>query len=266
MPIRDFVVYYGQGPLPGLERYDVAVLEPRGWTRQALMDLRRTGVRVLAYLSVLEVAEWELASTGLAAGDLLRIDGQPWQRPQFDTVVVDPRSERWRRHLEGRTADLVAAGWDGLFVDGLGDLEDPLVRGQLAWLLPAAATLMAALGAHSAGRLVVMNNGIWSILPWVAAYLDAVCWEVDEAPTAVGDAHIGAALDRLAGEAVRHGLGRWLLSVVPEGAPDGERRRAAFTAFATSMGFLSYVAPCDYAQGIRTLDGDVRRAPGPGRR
>jgi hypothetical protein len=260
--MRDFVVYYGRGPLPGIDQYDVAVLEPRGWSAHHLADLRRAGVTALAYQTVLEVPQWEVAAAGLTPSDFLQVGGAPWYRPEYDTYVVDPQSARWRRYVEGRVRDLAQAGWDGLFLDGLGDLEDERVAVRLGVLLPSAVSLVAAVRAAAPRATLVMNNAIWSVLPWVAGQLDGVCWEVDEPPAAVDSPHIGEALDRLAAAAVQSGVGRWLLTVVPWDAPDAARRVAAFTSFATSMGFAAYVAPCDYAQGIRTLDGRLRRAPG----
>lgn len=261
LPVRDFVVYYGPGPLPGLEAYDVAVLEPRGWTPDALGALRARGVRCLGYLSGLEMAEWEMPETGISREDCLRTaDGAVWFRPEFDTFVADPRSPRWRRHLERRARSLAAAGWDGVFLDGMGDLEDPVVADQMGWMVPAAAALVTELRRNLGDRLLVMNNGIWSLLPWVGAHLDGVCWEVDAAPVAAGDVHIGQALDRLAAAAVRDGLARWLLTMVPWQDAHAAQRAAEFTAFAGSLGFLAYVAPADYHEAARTIDGHIVRA------
>ncbi len=241
----------------------MAVLEPRGWSPAAVARLRGRGVRVLAYLSVLELPQWEIPATGLGSESFLHVQGAPWFRPEYDTVVVDPRVPSWRRYLEGRALAFVSAGWDGLFLDGLGDLEDPVLDGQLGVLLPAAATLVGGLRQITAGRLLVVNNGIWSVLPWIAPHLDAVCWEVAEAPTAVDDRHIGAALEALAAAAVGHGVGRWLLTAVAPDRPDAARRASAFTAFAAAQGFVAYVAPGDYALGVRGLDGGFYPAPRP---
>lgn len=240
----------------------MAVLEPRGWTREALRALKARGVRVLAYLSGLEMADWEMSQTGIRLEDCLRVrDQEVWFRPEFNTFVADPRSPRWRRHLDARVRDLVTGGWDGIFLDGLGDLEDPVAAEQLGWLVPATASLVQELRQRLGSRLLIMNNGIWSVLPWVGAQLDGVCWEVDAAPTTTGDAHIGQALDLLAAAAVRDGLSRWLLTVVPSDGPEARRRTAEFMAFAGSLGFLAYVAPADYHEAARAVDGTVLRPP-----
>lgn len=100
LPVRHFVVYYGPGPLPGLEAYDLAVLEPAGWRPLDFPALKASGVKCLAYVSVSEVPPWLWPPTSLTPPDLLHLNEQIWHDPSSQNPVVDPRSPRWRRYLE----------------------------------------------------------------------------------------------------------------------------------------------------------------------
>ncbi len=256
LPLRSFAVYYGYGPLPGLERMDLAILEPAGWRPQDVQTLRQHGVRTLAYLSAMEVTGEVLREAGLVPADLLRPGGRPWQKEDLGVLVADPRSVRWRRHLQARAQDLLAAGWDGLFLDTLGDVEDPLVAPMGGWLVPAAAELVRLIRGAAGDALLVQNHGILLLLPLVAPYLDGICWESPPLGPVGREAWVGWALENMAATALHHRLPPLLVGLVPPG-PEASTAVAALEALATRYGGLAYSAPGDYTSGVRLPDGSV---------
>jgi len=258
LTVQSFVVYYGYGPMDGIVGYDVAVLEPRGWKAPDVARVRAQGTRTLAYLSMLEAMDWEAPSLALRPEDYLRVDGRPWRRPEFGTTVVDPRSPRWQAHLARRVQVLYEAGWDGVFLDGLGDVEDPIVASETGWLLPAVVGLVRLVRERMGMRPVVMNNGVWLVLPWVAPYIDGVCWEIGRTPDRADETHVALALDQMAQQAVQRGMARFLLTSVPPAAPKAAEELRKFHKFADTQGFVAYAAPGEYAAAVRTRSGSVR--------
>lgn len=247
-----FVVYYGRGPVVGMEAFDLAILEPAGWSLSDRSALQAMGVTTLAYLSVLEATPGTRADAGLARDDLLVIQGAPWAIPQFGTMVVDPRSRRWQRFVYQRAMALLQAGWNGLFLDTLGDLEAPVVQGELGRLLPAAAELVHGIRACAPDAYLVQNNGVWVLLPLVVTDLDGVCWETSM-ELAKGGPFADAALAALTLAKNRYGVTPLLLCT-PEPGQQEETLRFMH-GLSRRFGFRSYVAPGTYTEAIRLPDG-----------
>ncbi|MHB1980264.1 MAG: endo alpha-1,4 polygalactosaminidase [Sulfobacillus sp.] len=256
--VRSYTVYYGYGPLQGIDQYELAILEPAGWRAADIAQLKARGVKVLAYVGAMEAAPHIVEKVRLQNRDLLRTEGKPWLREEFGTYVVDPRSTLWKRHLLGQLTALSQAGWDGVFLDSLGDVEDPVVAADTGWLLSATAELVRLARSVFPDKLVVMNNGLWLLLPLVASYLDGVCWEGTLSEEELKAPWAQLTLDTLLQYANSQGLMPMLLSLVEPGATS-DRQLDYLRQLARTFGFLHYAAPCDYAQGIRTVDGDIVR-------
>jgi hypothetical protein len=247
-------VYYGYGPLPEIASYDVAILEPAGWRREDVRALARQGVRCIAYLSVMEATRATLTSLGISDRQLLQVDGHPWRRDRFDTFVVDPRTRSWREHVLAEARRLMAEGWDGVFLDSLGDVEDQLVQDRAGWLLPAAADLVRSVRQVIGERLLVQNNGIFLLLPLVAQLIDGICWEGSFEPGETAGPWLRMVLEQISTVVRQEGITPLLLSEIGEDSQAAERLQFLH-GMATRYGFLAYAAPMDYAKGIRALDG-----------
>ena len=259
---RSFVVYYGHGPLAGIDRFPLAVLEPAGWSASALAELRGRGVSTLAYISGLEAGEAVYRAAGLGTDDVLQRGGQPWYKPEWGTWVADPRSPRWRAFVLARVATLLRAGWQGVFVDTLGDIEDEAVAEHRTWLTPATADLVYQVRRVLGGGLLVQNHGLHLLLPLDAAHLDGICWESPPL-SAFGRADwADETLQRVLVAGLRHDLMVLLLDRAPGGAA-GNAAAAVLAEFAIRNGCVAYTAPDDYHLGIRLPDGRVQAASAP---
>ena len=107
-------------------------------------------------------------------------------------------------------------------------------------------------------KLVVMNNGLWLLLPLVASYLDGICWEGTLSEEELAAPWAQMTLDTLLQYSNTLGLVPMLLSLVAPSA-DSDRQLEYLKALARKFGFLHYAAPFDYAQGVRTPAGDIVR-------
>lgn len=256
--VRSYTVYYGYGPLEGIDQYELAILEPNGWRAADLAYLKGRGVKLLAYVGAMEAAPHIVEKLRLQSRDLLRVNGAPWLREEFGTYVVDPRSAVWKHHLLEQMTALAHAGWDGVFLDSLGDVEDPAVAGDTGWLLSAAAEVVRMARSVFPDKLVVMNNGLWLLLPLVASYLDGICWEGTLSEEELAAPWAQMTLDTLLQYSNTLGLVPMLLSLVAPSA-SSDRQLEYLKALARKFGFLHYAAPFDYAQGVRTPAGDIVR-------
>ncbi len=259
---RSFVVYYGYGPIRGVERFGLAVLEPRGWAASDLAELRARGVSTLAYLSGLEAAEDVYREAGLTPADLLQCGNRPWYKPEWGTWVADPRSSRWRAFVRNRIAALIKDGWHGVFVDTLGDVEDEAVGAHAAWLLPAAADLVQLMRRAAGDGRLVQNHGLHLLLPLVAPHLDGICWEAPPLAAFGRTDWADQTLQRVLTAGIRHDLMVLLLDRAPADA-SGSEAAAALAEFAARQGCIAYTAPEDYHLGIRLPDGRVEPASPP---
>lgn len=254
---RSFVVYYGRGPLPGLESFDIAILEPRGWTTPHIRALQAERVATIAYVSVLEVPHWRIPEAGLTDEDFVMVNGRPWVKEPFSNRLARPDSGAWRRYLDQHVTALYRAGWDGLFLDTLGDVEDDELLANAGWLLPATADLVRHIGKSFPGRPIVANNGLWRMVPMIADYIHGTCWEGDLTPEILKQPWAQAMIDFL-GQAVQ--TRRWtnlMLTRIEGTSLTAAQKLLRFSEDADRYGFLSYAAPGNYADAVRLRDGRV---------
>ncbi len=254
---RSYVVYYGRGPLAGLESYDIAVLEPDGWSTPSLRQLQAKSVVTLAYLSALEVPQWREASAKLRNSDFVIVDGERWIKEPFGNWLARPDSPVWRAYLRAQVETLYRTGWDGLFLDTMGDVEDEGLLARAPWLLPAVADLVRTIRSIFPNRPIMVNNGLWRVVPLIADYIDGVCWEGDLTPEVLREPWAQAIIDFLGTAAQRRGWVNWMLTHIAGDSLACSQKLLRFTEDADRYGFLSYAAPGNYADSIRLRDGRV---------
>lgn len=175
---RSMVVYYGRDATSQLSRYDVAIVEPLGQTTETLNQLKAAGTLLLAYLSVMEMPAWDAGIALLDLSDFLRCNGQAITNSEHGTYLLDLRSTRWQRLLFHRASILLDQGYDGLFLDTIGDVELPIWSPlQQIELVANATALVRQLRAIYPQHLLVQNNGLARLIEQTAPHLSGVCWE-----------------------------------------------------------------------------------------
>lgn len=254
---RSYAVYYGKGPLSGLETFDMVILEPGGWTTPLLRQLQGQQVTTLAYLSVLEVPLWLHSRIHLEDNDYIHVEGKRWIKKPFDNWLARPDSRTWRLHLSNRLDQLYRQGWDGIFLDTLGDVEDEELGAIAGWLAPATAELIHYIRVRFSDRIMIANNGLWRVVPLVTSYIDGVCWEGDLTPEILKEPWSQAMIDFLGRSSTEHGWVNLMLSQILGASSDALKRLQRFYEEADRYGFLSYAAPGNYADAIRLKNGRV---------
>lgn len=173
-----YAIYYGRDQWEQLSQYDVLVVEPLSQSPETVARLQRRGALVLAYFSVMETSCALPEGFRLATNDFLRYDNRPITNPEYGGHLMDLRSQRWQRLLMHRASTLLLQGYDGLFLDTIGDVEDPQFTAmQQTELADSAALLVSRLRQANPGRLLVQNNGLGLLARRTATLLDGICWE-----------------------------------------------------------------------------------------
>lgn len=258
---RSFVVYYGRGPMDAIEEFDIAILEPAGWSTPLLRELKSKHVTCLAYVSGLEIPSWKADEVDLRDEDYLVVGGKRWVKEPFGNWIALPESLRWRTYLENHFKRLSRQGWDGFFIDTLGDVEDEQLAGQSGWLVPGVADLVRMMRLWIGDRGLIVNNGLWQVVPMIAPYIDGVCWEGHLTTQVLQEPWCLAVIEYLGKMRAEH---RWTNLMLTQNAGEtlGQKQELLhFVDDATRYGFLPYAAPFNYAEAIRTRGGRIISAP-----
>lgn len=239
-----FAVYYGQGQAEQLVKYDVCVVEPAGQCPGAVRALQRAGCLILAYCSVMELLPFTALT--LPATAYLWQDDRRLTNPQFGGYLMDLRCDHWRRWLLHRAARLLSAGFDGLWLDTIADVEYPSWPALLqAQLLSAAAGLVRQLRQAWPAHLLVQNNGLRQLIRQTGPNLDGVCWEHPSDELSSSSGALTELETNLQLTARRPGL-RLLLLRSELGEAATPARESDWRRATQQAGLLYYRAPRDY--------------------
>ena len=175
---KTYSVYYGKDCLEELQRYDIVIIEPMAHKIPAIADLRKRGIVVFAYLSVVE-AHPEQIGSHLRKENLLTVQGEPLTNDEYQTYYADIRSEEWLKHLYKKAETyLKEYQCDGLFLDTIGNLEDPRIPVNIKYdLIETAVTFLENIKKRFNQSLLIQNNGLGLLLQYTKDYVDGVCWE-----------------------------------------------------------------------------------------
>lgn len=176
---RNYVLYYGHEKTEQMQGFDIAIVEPSGQSPDAVRKLQDTGTLVIAYLSVMEAYSWMPELKLLNEHDFLQNNGQALINPTFNTYIMDLHSERWTSMLIHNTGRLlIQYGYDGLFLDTIGDLESPEIPLSLQnTQLSAAIQFLGRLRKDFSSSILIQNNGLERLCMYSAGLIDGICWE-----------------------------------------------------------------------------------------
>lgn len=253
---KNYALYYGPGREGDLAQFDLAIVEPAGQSQSSLRAMQLSGTLVLAYLSVMEVPPWDPVLSILRPEDFLSQGGRPLCNQAFGNYLADLRSSRWAGLLLHRAGSLLDRwGYDGLFLDTIGDVEDPGLPGGLAdSLLLAAAELVGGIRKLFPGRILVQNNGLERLCLLTAEMINGLCWENPPLADQSCRPWSGSIITRLESLKKKHGLKIMLL------VEDGETSEPSCGTncllsgrLAVEKGFLFYRAYRGYTGGVYCL-------------
>lgn len=176
---RNYALFYGRDMASELAEFDLVIVEPLGQNPQTLRLIRESGTLVCAYLSVVEFNDDFPELQMLKNEDYLAYQDKILVNKKYDNYLADLRSARWRGLLLHKAGQLLLnSGYDGLFLDTIGDVEDPPLAPQLRdSQLIAAVQITALLRTTFPEHLLIQNNGLERLCLFTAGLVDAICWE-----------------------------------------------------------------------------------------
>lgn len=248
--IKNFCLYYGYGKEQELANYDLAIVEPKGQTTDSLKYIQEKGTLVLAYCSALEITPTLEFMKFAAENDFLQEQGQRLLNTEYGTYLADLSSKKWVNYQLHQAGKLVInQGYDGLFLDTLGDLEweilSPATRQKQVL---AAVHFLAELRQRLPKAILIQNNGLEKLSLYTKLYLDGLCWENPSVTPA--STNWNSNLATYLSQIQREQNVRILVLEEKQGIPTAQRQKA----IASKQEFLYYAAPGGYTEGITPLE------------
>ncbi|MBP1154267.1 MULTISPECIES: endo alpha-1,4 polygalactosaminidase [unclassified Paenibacillus] len=176
---RSFAVYYGRGQISQLSQFNIAIVEPSAHTAQEIQALKESDTLVIGYVTIMEQGPFHEMYGRLKEEDFLKVNGERMYKPSFDTYMMDLKSKRWRGLLQYQMGKLlVHEGYDGIFMDTIGNVESPdipVVESQLQ--IERATEITRDLRQLFPRHVIIQNNGLERLCLQTAPFLDGICWE-----------------------------------------------------------------------------------------
>lgn len=246
---QSYTVYYGTGETRRLSEFDLAVVEPQGQNEDNVQILKKSGTLALAYLSVVEINPGDPLFRELENEDFLTVGGKPVINQVCGNLSADLRSSRWQRtlmHLSGRL--LLLGGYDGLFLDTIGNVEANYLPQEVRSVqVQAAVEFVRELKKRFPEHLLVQNNGLERLIDHTVSNIDGVCWENPPVHASASQAWVGAVTGKLRELQMKQGLKVLLLCEKTAGAETGaDRPWVSVRQMAEENGFLFSLSPKDY--------------------
>lgn len=164
--IKNYVVYYGQGRVDDLARYDLAIIQPDTLTAEELAALKAKGTLVVSYLSIGEAEperEWYVDG---------RVD-PAWElgtNENWGSRFIDANQTGWQDLMIALTGEFTDKGFDGVFLDTVDTVDAfPQTR-------PGMITIIRRLRETYPDALLVQNRG-FSVIDDTAKDIDALMFE-----------------------------------------------------------------------------------------
>lgn len=265
MLAHNFVLYYGSGQEDELKAFDLAIIESKGQSPVSLNNLHLAGTITLAYLSIIELPGYDPDFGLLYPKEQLMINGKPLKNSSYDTYWLDIRSQNWQNILISRAEYLIdRLGYDGLFLDTIGNVEDPRLPDKLSHSLMLAATnFVRRLRDMFPRALFIQNNGFEQLFTLTSPYVDGFCWENPPFADPSGQGWIERIKHNLQKVNRYYGLRTFLLLEEPstnsvDFACESKSTNPAWfrtvnkaRQTAAEMDALLYIAPKGYVSGVK---------------
>ncbi len=176
---RNYSVYYGQGNGHKLSRYDIAIVEPSAQSVDDIRVMKESNTLIIAYVTVMELGSFHSMYSMLDEDDFLKVNGKRVYKEAFDTYILNLQSKRWQGLLHHHVGNLLLnEGYDGIFMDTIGDVEGyflPPVERNIQ--INQATHIVKRFRESFQNHLIVQNNGLEQLCVKTAPYLDGICWE-----------------------------------------------------------------------------------------
>ena len=186
--IYNYALYYGHGELEKLAQFQAAIVEPAAYQAADIAYLKSRNTLVIAYLSVMEMPPYDNTFQLLQPEDFIVDNGQYLKQEAYETYLLNVNSKHWRSLLFYKAGRLLLKeGYDGIFLDTIGDVENPKLPNPSLYI-QGAVEIVKELRAKFPEAILIQNNGLEIICTHTAPYLDGLVWE--NAPVGVAQSRV----------------------------------------------------------------------------
>lgn len=176
--IEKYVVFYGYDSEQALMDYELLILEPKAHSQKSLCILKDVGKVLIAYISVIEISKDDECFSELGNDCLISINGDLAVNPEYQTYYMDITQEKVKNILLRRASAYLKSGYDGIFIDTIGNLDyfnSPYIDKDE--LYNSAAVFLSEVKMLFPSCVIIQNNGFLGLSDYTAKYIDAICFE-----------------------------------------------------------------------------------------
>jgi len=248
-----YAVYYGAGELDQLSQFHMVVVEPLHRTTNDIEFLHKKGALVLAYVSVMEVHSSHPIRSLISEDFFITDSGNPetyLKQPEYGNYLIDLSNRKWHGILLNHIGQLlITQGYDGIFLDTIGDVEMPNLVNPMVQV-DGAVRLVQNLRKWFPNAVLVQNNGLELLCMQTAPDLDGIAWENPPLQVQGSQGWVNAIAKRLSMLQQEYGI---VPMVLFEDRNQMSRQDWLVRRdFSDQHGFCAYYAPKHY-MSLRTI-------------
>jgi polysaccharide biosynthesis protein PelA len=182
--VSDYKIYYGEINQQIIEQfgnYDMVIIEPHATTKEQITEIKDSGTITLGYISIMELETWnkEFVQKVLES-DYYYTNNKKIYIEEWDTHIMDISNSHYRQIiLEEIAEEILAKGFDGIFLDTAGDIDDYFDKQpeELQKLRNGYVTLLKDIEKLNNKLLLVQNWGFDTYKHSTYPYIDGILWE-----------------------------------------------------------------------------------------
>lgn len=240
--VKNFAIYYGYGMEEKLHKYDVAIIESRGHTPEGLKIIKASKTLALGYISIIEISPSDSRFRYLKDEDFIKSNGKTEINSIYGNYLVDIRSKRWQDILIHECGRLIEGlGYDGLFLDTIGNVESPnLIKEYGNSLINESILFLNRLRTRYPDHILIQNNAVEKLIYYTSGIVDGICWENPPVGMRNSRLWMDEIISRL--NIVKEADKLKVLVVLESDNTDDARKLQVFD----EMGYLTYLSPYKY--------------------
>lgn len=188
VPRETFTIYYGtadQRVIRHLNHRRLAIIEPDGWRQAQVQELEQGGTQAFGYVNVMEQEQ----AYQLSEQEALLVNGSRVAISKWDTYMLDLRRPKVQAALTQKVSRIAAAGYTGVFLDTVGDIDDYLAESPRVQLQQrrALAAWLSRMQAQYPKLKWWQNRGFKTYTTATDQVVSMILWEDFNAEKITGD-------------------------------------------------------------------------------
>ncbi|MBN6186790.1 endo alpha-1,4 polygalactosaminidase [Aneurinibacillus sp. BA2021] len=182
--VTSYKIFYGKPTtriFSEMKNYNLVIVEPYQYTKAEVERIKKGGTMVIGYVSAMEVAAWnQTLLNKCEPADFFLRNNEKVHFTEWDSYLMDITSPHYQQVLLDEVRNQVAAkGFDGVFLDTVGDIDDQHGNDPVMLTLQqfGMATVMSEIKAQFPGLYLIQNWGFGTLANYTAPYVDGFMWE-----------------------------------------------------------------------------------------